>query len=289
METPFARYYRRKIVLITGATSGIGRALGESLSRAGAHVVFTGRRAELAGEIADALARQGDSAEAMKLDVTDAAAVQAVVDEVCRRHGRLDLLFNNAGMTTVGEVLDLQLDDWRQVIDVNLLGTLHGIHAAYPIMARQRSGQIVNLASLAGLIGYPANTPYAAVKAAIVTLSYSLRVEAEAYGVKVNVVCPGYVETEIFSASRVVQADKDRLQHRPPFKTLSAEAAAKIILVGVAKNKPAIVFPRYARMIWRLHRLNPQFLLPLGRKVIAAFRAAKPPQTPPPNKPLPTD
>ena len=74
----------------------------------------------------------------MKLDVTDAAAVQAVVDEVCRRHGRLDLLFNNAGMTTVGEVLDLQLDDWRQVIDVNLLGTLHGIHAAYPVMARQR-------------------------------------------------------------------------------------------------------------------------------------------------------
>ena len=123
---------------------------------------------------------------------------------------------------------------------------------------------------MAGLIGYPANTPYAAVKAAIVTLSYSLRVEAEAYGVKVNVVCPGYVETEIFSASRVVQADKDRLQHRPPFKTLSAEAAAKIILAGVAKNKPAIVFPRYARMIWRLHRLNPQFLLPLGRKVIAA-------------------
>ncbi|MFZ1936660.1 MAG: SDR family oxidoreductase [Thermoguttaceae bacterium] len=279
METPFASYYRSKVVLITGATSGIGRALGESLCRGGAHVVFSGRRAELAGEIVDALLREGGHAEAMKLDVTDAAAVQSAVDDVCRRHGRLDLLFNNAGISAAGEVLDLQLDHWRRVIDVNLMGTLHGIQAAYPAMVRQRSGQIVNVASLAGLIGYPGNTPYAAAKAAIVTLSHCLRVEAEAYGIKVNVVCPGYVDTEIFHVSPVIHADKTRLQKRRPFKMISAEAAAKTILVGVAKNKPSIVFPRYARMFWRLHRLDPRLLLPLGRKVIAAFRAAKPPQS----------
>ena len=105
----------------------------------------------------------------MKLDVTAAAAVQSAVDDVCRRHGRLDLLFNNAGISAAGEVLDLQLEHWQRVIDVNLMGTLHGIQAAYPAMVRQRSGQIVNVASLAGLIGYPANAPYAAAKAAIVS------------------------------------------------------------------------------------------------------------------------
>jgi NAD(P)-dependent dehydrogenase (short-subunit alcohol dehydrogenase family) len=279
MKTPIADYYRGKVVLITGATSGIGRALGESLCHAGAHVVFTGRRIELANEIADGLRREAAHAEAIRLDVTDAAAVQAVVDDVCRRLGRLDILFNNAGISTAGEVLDLQLDHWQRVIDVNLMGTLHGIHAAYPAMVRQRSGQIVNVASLAALIGYPTNTPYAAVKAAIVTLSYSLRVEAEAYGVKVNVVCPGYVDTEIFHVSPVVQADENRLRKRRPFKVISAQAAAETILAGVAKNKPTIVFPGYARLLWRLNRLDPRLLMPLGRKVIKAFRAAKPPQS----------
>jgi NAD(P)-dependent dehydrogenase (short-subunit alcohol dehydrogenase family) len=282
METPIADYYRGKVVLITGATSGIGRALGESLCRCGAHVLFAGRRVELANEIVDRLRREGAHADAVQLDVTDAAAVQAAVDDVCGRLGRLDILFNNAGISTAGEVLDLQLDHWRQVIDVNLMGTLHGIHAAYPAMVRQRSGQIVNVASLAALIGYPTNTPYAAVKAAIVTLSHSLRVEAEAYGVKVNVVCPGYVDTEIFHISPVVNADKSRLRKRRPFKLITAQAAADAILAGVAKNRPTIVFPRYARMLWRLYRLDPRLLMPLGRKVIAAFRAAKPPQSGPP-------
>jgi NAD(P)-dependent dehydrogenase (short-subunit alcohol dehydrogenase family) len=279
MKASIADYYRGKVVLITGATSGIGRALGESLCRCGAHVLFTGRRIELANEIVDGVRREGGHADAIQLDVTDAAAVQTVVDDVCRRLGRLDILFNNAGISTSGEVLDLQLDHWRQVIDVNLMGTLHGIHAAYPAMVRQRSGQIVNVASLAALISYPTNTPYAAVKAAIVTLSHSLRVEGEAYGVRVNVVCPGYVDTEIFHISPVVNGDENRLRKRRPFKVISAQAAAETILAGVARNRPTIVFPGYARMLWRLYRLDPRLLMPLGRKVIAAFRAAKPPHS----------
>jgi NAD(P)-dependent dehydrogenase (short-subunit alcohol dehydrogenase family) len=275
----FTSYYQHKVVLITGATSGIGRALGEELCRAGARVVFTGRRVEVAGEIVDRLRRDGGHAESLQLDVTDAVAVQRAVDDVCQRHGRLDMLVNNAGISITGEVQDLQLDHWRRIIDVNLMGVLHGIHSAYPVMVKQRSGQIVNVASLAGLIGYPANTPYAAVKAAIVMLSHSLRVEAEAFGIKVNVACPGYVDTEIFHVSPVVGAEKDRLRNRRPFKPISAQAAARIILAGVARNKSSIVFPGYARWLWRLHRLDPRLLLPLGRKVIAGFRAAKPPES----------
>ena len=268
-------YYQDKVVLITGATSGIGRALGEELCRVGAHVAFTGRRVELADEIVDGLVRAGGHAESLRLDVTDAVAVQRAIEDVCRRQGRLDILFNNAGITIAGEVLDLQLEHWRRVIDVDLMGILHGIHAAYPVMVRQKSGQIVNVASLAGLVGYPANTPYASAKAAIVMLSHCLRVEAEALGVKINVVCPGYVETEIFQVSPVIHADKNQILKQRPFKTISARAAARVILAGVARNKASIVFPAYARVLWWLYRLNPKLLLPLGRKVMDRFRAAK--------------
>jgi short-subunit dehydrogenase len=155
------------------------------------------------------------------------------------------------------------------------MGILHGIRAAYPLMVRQKSGQIVNIASLAGLVGYPANTPYATAKAAIVMLSHCLRVEAEAFGVKINVVCPGYVETEMFEASLVIQADKNRIGKQRPFKSISAQRAGRVILAGVAKNKANIVFPSYARALWWLHRLNPSLLLPLGRRVVSRFRAAK--------------
>jgi NAD(P)-dependent dehydrogenase (short-subunit alcohol dehydrogenase family) len=270
-------YYRDKIVLITGATSGIGRALGESLCGAGAHVVFSGRRAQLAGDIAAAVQRDGGRAEALRLDVTDAAAVEQAVEDICRRHGRLDLLFNNAGMGIAGEVADLQLEHWQKVIDVDLLGVLHAMLPAYRAMIGQGHGQIVNVASLAGLIGYPTNTPYAAVKSALVTMSQCLRIEAEAYGVKVNVVCPGFVESEIFDVTPVVGANRTQLNQRRPFKTITAQAAAHTILAGVAKNRPLIIFPRYARALWWLYRFNPRLLMPIGRRLMATFRAAKSP------------
>jgi NAD(P)-dependent dehydrogenase (short-subunit alcohol dehydrogenase family) len=272
-----AKYYQDKVVLITGATSGIGRAVGEMLCAYGAHVVFTGRRIERAEKIVAEAVRGGGSAEALRLDVTDADAVLRAIEKVCQRWGRLDILFNNAGISIGGEVLDLQLEHWQEVIDVNLRGVLHGIRAAYPVMVKQKSGQIVNVSSLVGLIGYPVNTPYAATKAAVVMLSHCLRLEAEAYGVKVNVVCPGYVETEIFQVSRIINADKDRIRSRRPFKPISAEAAARVILAGVAKDKGTIVFPAYARILWWLYSLSPRLVIPLGRKVVNVFRAAKPP------------
>ena len=280
-----AAYYREKVVLITGATSGIGRALGEELCRRGAHVVFAGRRVELAEATVAGLARAGGHAESLRLDVTDAVAVQRAIDDVCQRNGRLDILFNNAGISILGEVLDLQLEHWRRVIDVNLMGIVHGIHAAYPVMVRQKSGQIVNIASLAGLVGYPTNTPYAAVKAAIVTLSHCLKVEAEGLGIKINVVCPGYVETEIFDVSPVIRADQSQTRKQLPFKPISARAAARAILAGVARNKEIIIFPAYARVLWWVYRLYPRLLVPLGRKVTQRFRAAKVTPSAPPRFP----
>jgi NAD(P)-dependent dehydrogenase (short-subunit alcohol dehydrogenase family) len=180
--------------IVTGGASGIGRALSEALARRGAPVVVADRNADGAAEVARAIVAAGGSARSEALDVTDAAAVERLVDETAREHGRVDLMFNNAGIAIIGEETDVSLDDWRKVVDVNLWGVVHGIRAAYPRMVRQGSGHIVNTASLAGLSPAPFEISYTATKYAVVGLSRALRAEAAAHGVKVSVVCPGFIQ-----------------------------------------------------------------------------------------------
>jgi short-subunit dehydrogenase len=219
--------------------------------------------------------RRGGTVLALPVDVSDAAAAQRLVDEVVGRFGRLDYLFNNAGLGVVGEVRDLELEHWRRVIDVNLWGTVAATHAAYRVMVRQGRGHIVNIASLAGLIGFPSNAPYTATKHALVGLSTALRAEGEALGVKVSVACPGFVQSNIYHASPMVNAERAKVLATIPFALMPADQAAKQILDGVARNRATIVFPGYARLMWRLFRLHAGLLAPVLRKTIADFRAAR--------------
>ena len=147
--------------------------------------------------------RLGDKARAARLDVTDAAAVQAVVDEVVSRAGRLDLMFNNAGICWGGDTELLTLDQWNAIIDVNIRGVVHGIAAAYPLMLRQGHGHIVNTASMAGLTAAGQITSYVTTKHAVVGMSLALRSEAVPRGVGVLVVCPAAVETPILDKGAV--------------------------------------------------------------------------------------
>jgi short-subunit dehydrogenase len=150
----------------------------------------------------------------------------------------------------------LPLEPWSQAIDVNLNGVLYGTLAAYEVMVRQGFGHIVNTSSIAGLVGYPTSIHYSATKAAVVNLSYSLRMEAEALGVNVSVVCPGPVHGK----------------SRYFFKMIGADGAARRILKGVARNRALIVFPWVARVLWWLYRLSPSLLFPLGRKLVRQYR-----------------
>ena len=147
------------ITIITGGASGIGRALCEELARRGATVVVADMNLPGAERVAREIAAAGGTAFAAYLDVRDAAEVRALVDDVVKRHGRLDLVFNNAGIGVGGELHEVSLEHWRTAIEVNFMGVVHGVAAAYPIMLRQGAGQIVNIASLAGLIPSPGLGP----------------------------------------------------------------------------------------------------------------------------------
>src|SRR6516165_850074 len=268
--------FQNLITIITGGASGIGRALGEELALQGATVVIADVNWPGAQEVAGAIVSAGGTAFAACVDVRHAADVQSLVDDVVKRHGRLDLIFNNAGIGVGGELHELSLDCWRTAIETNLMGVVHGIAAAYPVMVRQGAGQIVNIASLAGLVASPGLGPYATAKGAVVSLTRALRVEGESLGVRANVVCPGFVDTAIYENAVGVRLDKKELLDKIGLPVMSARAAALAILRGTERNQGVIVFPRSARILWLLTRLCPWILEPFQRRMIQRLRSVRP-------------
>jgi NAD(P)-dependent dehydrogenase (short-subunit alcohol dehydrogenase family) len=161
----------------------------------GAGVVLADRQVALAEEVAARIRENGGQAIAEELDVTDFQETRRLVESTYQGAGRLDYVFNNAGIGIIGETRLYELADWSRIVDVNLRGVIHGVQAAYPIMLRQGFGHLVNTASFAGLFPYPLAVGYCASKHAVVGLSTSLRIEAAAAGVRVSVLCPGPVRT----------------------------------------------------------------------------------------------
>ena len=267
--------FQNKVALVTGGASGIGRALCEELARGGALAVVSDINLEGAEAVAAAIAAGGGRAVAARLDVTRAEDVGRLVEDTVREQGRLDYMFNNAGIGVGGEVRDLSLDHWRQAIDINLWGVIYGASAAYQAMLRQGSGHIVNTASAAGLVGEPGLTAYSLTKSAVITLSTALRAEAEDMGVRVSVVCPGFVDTAIYENAIGVKVDKDEFLAKLPVRLVSAPDAARAILRGVERNQAIIVFPFYARLLWWLTRIHPGALRRFHRKTLANLRAMR--------------
>jgi NAD(P)-dependent dehydrogenase (short-subunit alcohol dehydrogenase family) len=273
-----------RVAIVTGGGSGIGHALCRALAARGDSVVV----ADIEAAAASAAAAVLPGARAATVDVRDGAAVAALVDDVVAEHGRLDVMVNNAGIGVGGDVLELSLAHWDRVIDVNLRGVVHGVAAAYPVMARQRGGHIVNIASLAGLVPSPLLTPYSATKHAVVGLSQSLRAEAKAYGVRVTTVCPGFVDTPILDKGgpadlpKTVFAEHTRaLALRVSGRLYDADALARDILAGVDRDRAIVVAPRRARAIWLAHRVSPALVERSNRGLVAwsrrRFGSAAPP------------
>jgi NAD(P)-dependent dehydrogenase (short-subunit alcohol dehydrogenase family) len=269
--------WKEKIAVVTGAGRGIGRALALAMSQRGAHVVVTDIDEESAGLVA---AECGPTCSARCLDVRDAPAVQSAIGETVREHGRIDFLFNNAGIGIAGELDEIPLAAWDAVIDVNLRGVIHGVVAAYPHMVRQGFGHIVNTASLAGLGGVPLLAPYSTTKHAVVGLSTSLRHEARARGVRVSVICPAAVETPLLDQKKIdgletpewipnIRRYLGRLSG-PPYP---ADKLAEEVMAAIERNRGIIVIPGRARTIWRISRFFPAVVEKVYPGPVAAERA----------------
>lgn len=245
-----------QVAIVTGAASGIGRALSRALAARGARVVVT----DINGEGAETVARDlGAGASAHRVDVCDADAVQRLVVDTRTSCGRIDYIFNNAGIAVLGEVLDTPLEDWYRVFDINVRGVVHGIAAAYPLMVEQGHGHIVNIASVAGLIPAPGLTAYAGTKHAVVGISKSLRIEAAQYGVNVSAVCPGFVKTNIVAHASVRGMEREDAASVPPF-WYDVDDCARDILAGVARNAGIIVVTGHAKQFYRLSRFAPRVM-----------------------------
>ena len=191
-------YFRGKGCVVTGAASGIGFALTKALLHAGAVVLMADRDEKTLTAAVEQFSAYAGRVYSMQVDVTNQEQVQQMVEDAAARHGRLDILFNNAGMGSIIGIDEATLDLWRRIIDVNLWGVIYGIHAALPIMRRQGGGHIVNTASFAGLVPPAYESLYCTTKHAVVGLSESLRFELGDDGIHVSVVCPGPVATAIF-------------------------------------------------------------------------------------------
>jgi NAD(P)-dependent dehydrogenase (short-subunit alcohol dehydrogenase family) len=254
-------HFGGRTAIVTGAGSGIGVALTRALVGAGAHVVCADLDEMAASRTASSVTGPG-TARAARLDVTDAAAVQALVDSV-----EPDLLFNNAGITFGGETEDLTLEQWNAIIDVNIRGVVHGVAAAYPMMVKRggtgiSGGQIVNTASMGGLMAAGLITSYVMTKHAVVGLSLALRSEAADKGVGVTVVCPAAVNTPILDKGHVgkFHGRDFYLKGQGVRHPLDPDVFAEQVLEAVAEDRAMLVTPLPARMAWRLGRLFPGFV-----------------------------
>ncbi|MBL9131724.1 MAG: SDR family oxidoreductase [Verrucomicrobiaceae bacterium] len=265
--------FRDKVAVITGAGSGIGKALAEELARRGAILSLCDLSADRVEAVVESIRQSGGRAVGSVVDVRHYESVKTLIEAAASAHGRLDYVFNNAGIGVIGAAVDVSIEDWRNVLDVNLNGVVHGATVAFSLMVKQGFGHIINIGSIEGLVPVPLNASYVTSKFAVVGLSGALRIEGADQGVKVSVACPGHVHTAIFQDSKMINGDRSKLMKLiPPWAGWTPEKCAKAILRGVEKNKAYIVVSEGAKMLWRTSRFAPNLVFDIMRGV---FRRAR--------------
>jgi NADP-dependent 3-hydroxy acid dehydrogenase YdfG len=223
-----------KVIVITGASSGLGEAAARHLSAEGAAVVLGARRSDRIRGLADDLISKGGKALAVVTDVTHFDQVKALVDAGASTFGRIDVIINNAGLMAHSPIERLKVHEWVQMVDVNIKGVLFGIAAALPYMMRQKSGHVINVASVAGHKVARDGAVYAATKHAVRALSEGLRQEVKAHNIRTTVISPGAVDTEL--PDRITEADvAERLHKFYRDVAIPADSFARVVAFAISQ------------------------------------------------------
>lgn len=262
-----ARELRKAVVLITGASAGIGRAAALAFAKEGARLVLAARRRDRLEEVATKARALGGEALVAETDVADRRQVYAAVDSTVSAFGRLDILINNAGIGYLGLLEDMPIEEIEALWAVNMMGTIYATQAAIPLMRKQGGGQIINVASVAGKRGGPGNSVYCATKFAMIGMSEALRVELRGSGIAVSVICPVSTATEFFEVSSA----RSKRDHPPIWPVQTADKVARAIVRCARRPRPeVIVFPP-AKIFVLINALSPRLadliLLGLRRKL----------------------
>ena len=231
---------KNKIALITGAGRGIGRAIAIALAKEGAEVVINYNGSEeRAKEVKQTIEENGGKASIYKCNVSDFAACEAMIKDIVKEYGHLDILVNNAGITKDGLLMKMSEEDFDKVLDTNLKGTFHTIRAALRQMIRQRSGRIINMASVVGVSGNAGQANYAASKAGVIGLTKTAAREVASRGITVNAIAPGFIETEM---TDVLSEDvKENLLGSIPLKRMGQTKDIAETVAFLASDKAAYI------------------------------------------------
>ncbi len=225
---------RDKVVVITGASSGLGEATARLLAAEGASVVLGARRGDRLQALADELNANGGEAVAVTTDVTHRDQVQHLVDAAVQTYGRIDVLLNNAGLMPLAPMERLKVEEWEQMLDVNLKGTLYGIAAALPHMKERKGGHIINVSSVYGHKVAPGAAVYCATKFGVRALSEGLRQEVKPYNIRTTVISPGAVATELLDHISEADIARDVRQHVNEI-AVPAESFARMVAFAISQ------------------------------------------------------
>ena len=265
--------YKNKTAIVTGGASGIGKEMCKYLTKRGAAVILADINKEAARKTAEELDKNSGTCKWHHIDVTNQLDIEDCVKETKKKFGKIDLIINNAAIGIDGEFKDINLKQFKKVIEINLWGVIYGTYSVYPIMMEQGYGQIVNVSSLAGLLPGGLMTSYTASKHAVTGFSLGLRPEAKEYGIKVNVLCPGFIETEIHDNTEKVsdylnsEKNKRNKNRFPP-----AEKCIKSMMRGIEKDKAIIISPAAQKIYWWMYRFCPNFILFAWEKIIKKLK-----------------
>ena len=264
-----------KISFVTGGASGIGQAICLELGCRDSVVIVADKDLKGAQETGRKLEKIGKVGEAVFLDISNEQQFHDALCSVVKRYGRLDYLFNVAGISLVSEIRDIESQKWKDVIDVNMMGTVYGSKMAYDIMLRQGYGHIVNIASAAGLMAQPTTFAYTMSKHAIVGFTKCLIAEARDFNVDVTLVCPGYVQSNIFTSCELVNVAREDIIALVPFNPMDTAKAAAKVVHGVSKRKQIVVFPFHAKFAWALCRMFPSLSIRMTGPALREFRKVR--------------